>query len=133
MNCTSWRSLLWSVVFYIWTEYGEILIRRETPYLTVFSPVVGKCWPEILRIWTLFTQFQCSSYALKSRIHFISHNTFAVNRSLNESYFWRGRMHTSKLQFQQLAFDFIKEKNIYKYFHWNYHQWFLKSILWVWE
>ena len=31
-------------------------IRRDTEYLSLFSPNVGKYGPEKLRIWTLFTQ-----------------------------------------------------------------------------
>ena len=32
------------------------LIRRDTDYLSVFSPNAGKHGPEKLRIWPLFTQ-----------------------------------------------------------------------------
>ena len=32
-------------------------IRRNTPYLSVFTPNVGKCRPEKLRILTIFTQW----------------------------------------------------------------------------
>ena len=41
--------LFWSVLFRIWTEYGEIRI-------IVFSQNAEKCGPEKLRIRTLFTQ-----------------------------------------------------------------------------
>ena len=46
-----WRDTLYPV--FIWTEYGEILcirysdwIRRDSPYLSVFSPNAGKYGPE---------------------------------------------------------------------------------------
>ena len=35
-------------------------IRRDTPYLSVFSPNAGKYKPEKLRIRTLFTQYKIS-------------------------------------------------------------------------
>ena len=37
-------------------------IRRDTPYLSVFSPNEGKCGPEQLRIQTLFTQCKVFCY-----------------------------------------------------------------------
>ena len=47
--------------------------------------------------------------ARSQRMHFISHNSFAVNGSLNESFFWKDRIHTNKRGLQQLTFDFIKD------------------------
>ena len=38
-------------------------IRRDTEYFSVFSPNVGKCGPELLRIRTLFTQ--CKQFDAK--------------------------------------------------------------------
>ena len=40
------RSYFWSVFSYIRTEYGDLL-RRDTEYLSVFSPNTGKYGPEI--------------------------------------------------------------------------------------
>ena len=39
-----------------WFVYSEI--RRDIWYLSVFSPNVGKCGPEKLRILTLFTMYE---------------------------------------------------------------------------
>ena len=33
-------------------------IRTDTPYLSIFSPNAGKCWPEYLWIRTLFTHWE---------------------------------------------------------------------------
>ena len=43
-------------------------IRRDTSYLSVFSPNAGKCRPEELRIWTLYTQL-CSVEPRNNRIY----------------------------------------------------------------
>ena len=37
-------------------------IRRDTPYLSVFSPITGKCGSEKLRIRTLFREWVLSSF-----------------------------------------------------------------------
>ena len=41
-----YSELFWSTFSSIRTEYGEIL-RRDTPYLSVFSPNVGKYGPRV--------------------------------------------------------------------------------------
>ena len=45
MKSAQIQSFFWSVFSRIWTEYGEIL-RRDTEYLSVFSPNAGKYGPE---------------------------------------------------------------------------------------
>ena len=45
-------------------------IRRDTPYLSVFSPKVGKCGPESLRIQTLFMQWRVRAERLLLKMHY---------------------------------------------------------------
>ena len=46
--------------------------------------------------------------ARSQRIHSVSHKFFAVNGSLNESLFWKDRIHTNKRGLPKLAFHLIK-------------------------
>ena len=41
-------------------------------------------------------------------MHFISHNSFAANRTLHESLLWEDRIHANKRGLQELAFDFYQ-------------------------
>ena len=43
-------------------------IRRDTPYLSVFSPNVGKYGPEKLQIRTLFTQYKYPAFFIEALI-----------------------------------------------------------------
>ena len=52
---TAWKmSVFW--VFLVYISPHLDWIRRDTPYLSTFSPNEGKYGPEKLRIQTLFTQ-----------------------------------------------------------------------------
>ena len=50
-----YSEFLFSIFSRIWTKYRKIL-RISSPYLSVFSPNVGKYRPEKLRMRTLFKQ-----------------------------------------------------------------------------
>ena len=40
-------------------------------------------------------------------IYFINHNSFTFNHKLNESFFWKDKIHINRKGLRQLAFDFI--------------------------
>ena len=51
---TVWKVFVFRVFLVRIFSYSD-WIRRDTEYLCVFSPNAGKCGPEKLRRWTLFT------------------------------------------------------------------------------
>ena len=56
IQLTTWKvSVFW--VFLVPVFLHSDWIRRNTEYVSVFSPNAGKYGPEKLRIWTLFTQW----------------------------------------------------------------------------
>ena len=59
-------------------------IRTDTKYLSEFIPNAGKCGPEKLRIWTLFTQCQ---------YHLLTEGSF-LNYSLIKHFEWRPHLST---------------------------------------
>ena len=53
---TVWKVFVFRVFLVRIFSYSD-WIRRDTEYLCVFSPNAGKCGPQKLRRWTLFTRY----------------------------------------------------------------------------
>ena len=49
-----------------WITRQRLHIQRDTKYLSIFSPNAGKCGPEKLRIWTIFTQWHSQKLSIFS-------------------------------------------------------------------
>ena len=73
--CTAWKVFVFGVSLVCIFPHSD-WIRRDapyTPYLSVFSPNVGKYAPGKLRIRTLFSQ--CSATNLKRKSHFVKYRS----------------------------------------------------------
>ena len=68
-----YSELFWSLFSRIRTE-----LRRDTPYLSVFSPNAGKCGPEWLRIRTPFTQWKCQTDSIMTHNWELCQSGFSV-------------------------------------------------------
>ena len=62
-TCTTWKVSLFGVILVPILAHLD-LIRRDTPYLSTFSPNAWKYGPEYLRIQTLLTQWYTAKYTL---------------------------------------------------------------------
>ena len=70
-------------------------IRRDTEYLSVFSPNAGKYWPENLQILTLFTQCSLSIFNHCSQFR-------KVTRRQKDNSFWCFTLHWLKGTLMQI-------------------------------
>ena len=82
-------------------------IRRDTPYLSVFSPNTGKYGPEKSRIWTFFTHCMCT---------WIYNLLFPLKKSsrLQVFFLWKAALKTPapKYLFNKLAAQALLEKRL---------------------
>ena len=76
------RSIFWSVFSRIRTEYGVFgLIRRDTSYISVFSPNAGKYGPENTPYLNTFHAVNYSTLT-----HSISQSSLEIIETLNGSF-----------------------------------------------
>ena len=74
IGSTAWKVSVFAIILVCIFPHSD-WIRRDTPYLSVFSPNAGKCGPEKLRVRTLFTRWRL--VACYSGINNTSEHVFA--------------------------------------------------------
>ena len=76
---TAWKMFVFGVILVRIFSHSD-RIRRYTVYLSAFSPNVGKCGPEWLRIRTFFTQWLYLHFKMsKKLLCFILQSLFIVD------------------------------------------------------
>ena len=74
-----------------------------------FSGILQKLGSVVFESINYINETVFNLCAATNDMYFISHNSFTFNNKLNETLFWKDKIHTNKKGLRQLAFDFIDD------------------------